>query len=176
MLWLMAPNVCKLFGQAVSVRRIIELTFTVGEARTWVSTRRLSPPTKYNELMRSIKVPREFTRRVRNLDLSVIKAQEFRNIAIIFFPVIIKCIEPQAKERRVWLLMSYMIRACTIPNLEFDAISNHDLTATCENFYALYDQLFGEKNCSYLIHIIASHLKTFIRKYVDLLLQESNQP
>ena len=66
------------------VRRLIELTFTVGDTRTRVTTRRLSPPTKYNRLMRDIKVPREFSRRVRQLDLSIIKAQEFRNIVLFF--------------------------------------------------------------------------------------------
>ena len=141
------------------VKRVIELTFSVGETRTRVTTRRLSSPTKFNKVMSAIKVPREFSRRVRNLDLSVIKAQEYRNIALLFFPAVLECIETQAKERRLWLLLAYMIRACVIPNSEFRNIMQCDLRDTCDKFYALYEQLFGLRNCSYSVHIIASHLQ-----------------
>ena len=116
------------------IKRVIELTFTVGEKRTRITNRRLSPPTKYNKLMSAVKVPREFSRRVRNLDLSVIKAQEYRNITLFFFPIVVQCIEPSAKERRLWLLLSYMIRSCVIPNTEFSNISSQDLTAACDKF------------------------------------------
>ena len=141
------------------VKRVIELTFTVGETRTRVSSRRLSPPTKYNQLMKEIKVPREFSRRVRNLDLSIIKAQEYRNIITVFFPVVIQCIEPQAKERRLWLLLTYMIRACVLPNPEFANVCQNQLKEISEKFYSLYEQLFGSKNCSYTVHMIGSHLQ-----------------
>ena len=97
------------------VKRMIELTFNVGDSRTRITTRRLSSPTVYNSLMRGIKVPREFSRRVRQLDFGVLKAQEFRNIVIIFFPIINQCIQPNAKERRLWLLLTYMIRSSVIP-------------------------------------------------------------
>ena len=109
--------------------------------------------------MQTIQVPREFSRRVRNLDLSVIKAQEYRNIVICFFPVVVQCIETQAKERRLWLLLAFMIRSCVVPNSEFSSISPIDLKDICEKFYVLFEQLFGSKNCSYSVHIIASHLQ-----------------
>ena len=109
--------------------------------------------------MKDIKVPREFSRRIRNLDLSVIKAQEYRNILICFFPVVVQCIEPQARERRLWLLLSYMIRASVISNPEYAIICPPELTAVCDKFYALFEELFGDKNCSYSIHLIASHLQ-----------------
>ena len=139
------------------VKQLIELTFTVGKTRSRVSTRRLSTPSKYNSLMSTIQVPREFSRRVRNLDLSVIKAQEYRNIALIFFPVMIECIEKQAKERRAWLLLAYMIRSCVLPNAEFTSI-DMDIKDICDKFYALYEQLFGIRNCSYTVHVVATHL------------------
>ena len=140
------------------VRRVIELTFTVGETRSRVSTRRLSPPTKFNSLMRTVQVPREFSRRLRNLDLSVIKAQEYRNIIICLFPIVIECIESQAKERRLWLLLAYMIRACIVPNIEYANIDQNDVKEICDKFYALYEQIFGIRNCSYSVHIVSTHL------------------
>lgn len=66
------------------IKRMIELTFKVGENRTRVTTRRLSQPSTYNKQMKSVKVPREFSRRIRNLDLSIIKAQEYRNMLLFF--------------------------------------------------------------------------------------------
>ena len=140
------------------VKRVIELTFTVGETRTRVTTRRLSSPTKYNQQMKTIKVPREFSRRLRNLDLSVIKAQEYRNIILVLFPVVIECIETQAKERRLWLLLAFMVRACVLPNQEYSQIPQNELKDVSEKFYALYEALFGIKNCSYTVHVVARHL------------------
>ena len=99
------------------VKRMVELTFSVGDTRTRVTKRRLSSPSVFNSLMRGIKVPREFSRRVRQLDFGVLKAQEFRNLSLFFFPIIIQCINQTAKERRLWLLLTYMIRSCIIPDL-----------------------------------------------------------
>ena len=64
---------------------MIELTFNVGETRKRITNRELSSSEKYNSLMSSIRVPREFSRRIRKLDFAVFKAQEFRNV-ILFFP------------------------------------------------------------------------------------------
>ena len=52
-----------------------------------------------------------------------------------------------------------MIRACVLSNAEYNNLSQPDLAAICNKFYVLYEQLFGEKNCSYSVHIIASHLQ-----------------
>lgn len=67
------------------VKRLLELTFTVGEKRSRVTTRPLSPPLQFNEAMKTIKVFKECSRRARKLDLSVLKAQELRNILLFFF-------------------------------------------------------------------------------------------
>lgn len=68
-----------------AVKRMLVLTFQLGENRTRITTRKLTSPAVFNELMKYIKVPREFPRRIRQLDLAVIKAQELRNILIFFF-------------------------------------------------------------------------------------------
>lgn len=80
---------------------MLELTFLVGENRTRTTTRRRSSPTLFNNLMKFVKVVREFSRRARELDFAVLKAQEMRNIILFFFPVVIQCIEADAKERRL---------------------------------------------------------------------------
>ena len=138
--------------------RLLELTFLVGENRTRSTTRRLTHPSIYNELMLGIKVIREFSRRSRQLDLSVLKAQEFRNIILFLFPVVIQCIEPEAKERRVWLLLAFMLRACIVPELEYEKITTNEIMYASNQFYCLFEKLFSAKNCTYSVHIIGSHL------------------
>lgn len=137
---------------------MLELTFSVGENRTRLTTRRLTPPSVFNDLIKDVKVFREFSRRVRELDFGVLKAQEMRNIILFLFPIVIQCIESNAKERRLWFLLAFMMRSCVIPECEFCDITKEDITRVCEQFYILFQDLFGTKNCTYSIHMIASHL------------------
>lgn len=139
-------------------KRLIELTFAVGDNRKRITKRKLSSPVTLNKLLRGVKLPRECSRRIRELDFSVLKGQEFRNFTLFLFPLIIECIEENAKERKLWLQFSYMIRSCILPNKEFKQIDLDFVEQTCENFYVLYEKLFGSYNCSYNTHIVSSHL------------------
>ena len=67
------------------VKRLIELTFNIGESRKRVTKRKLSDANLFNSLMSSVQVAREFSRRCRQLNFGVFKAQEFRNIILFFF-------------------------------------------------------------------------------------------
>lgn len=139
-------------------KRLICLTFSVGENRQRVTTRKLSNPALFNALMQKIKVVREFSRRVRDLDFSVLKGQEFRNIILFFFPLVIKCIQEKEPEIKLWLLYVYMIRSCIVPEKEFKNIDLEKVENACEQFYKLYEKLFGQCNCSYNTHIVCCHL------------------
>lgn len=140
-------------------RKMLELTFSIGESRTRITTRKLSNPIDFNKLMQNIKVPHETSRRIRELDFAVMKGQEFRNIAIFFFPIIIDCINKPANERKLWLQFAYIMRACIIPTEEFRIIDDCIIiTQTANEFYKLYEELFGAKNCTYNTHIIGAHI------------------
>lgn len=139
--------------------RLIELTFKVGEIRQKNSNRKLSDPALFNEAIRNIQVVREFGRRCRNLDVSTIKAQEYRNIIIFFFIIVVNCIEStHPKEKMIWLYLAYMTRACIVPNEEFENIANTDVKNACEKFYSLFEKCFGKNNCTYSVHVVPSHL------------------
>lgn len=139
-------------------KRMVELCFNVGENRKRETKRKLSSPALFNKLMINIKVTRECSRRVRDLDFALYKGQEYRNLILFFFPVIIDCIENEAKERKLWLQFSFMIRACTIPNNEFKQIDLNWIENTAKEFYVLYEKLFGAQNCTYYTHIVCCHL------------------
>ena len=68
------------------VKRMVVLTFKVGENRDRITNRKLSDPKTFDILIVLIQVPREFGRRYRSLDFGVMKASELRNI-ILFFPI-----------------------------------------------------------------------------------------
>lgn len=67
------------------IKRLVELTFKVGESRPRITKRKLTPASSFNKLISKVKVTKEFPRRIRQLDFAVYKALEFRNLAI-FFP------------------------------------------------------------------------------------------
>ena len=141
------------------VRRMLVLTFKVGETRERITKRKLTPPKLFNDLIKLIQVVREFSRRCRNLDLSVMKAAELRNILIFFFPIILECIEDEyPKEKKLWLHLVFMIRACVISNDEFRNVDVNDVNSACKKFYKLFEETYGQKKCSYSIHVVPSHL------------------
>ena len=142
-----------------TVRRITELTFKVGENRQRVTKRKLCDPKEFNKKMRNIKVPKRFSRRCRNLDFSVLKAAEFRNIILFFFILVIECIgDDYNTEQNVWLDLAYAIRACVISEKEYSKIDKKVIIASCANFYKKYEKIYGPKNCTFSIHTVGSHL------------------
>lgn len=66
-------------------KKLVILTFNVGPKRPRITTRKLSSPNVFNQLMRKIKVLKEFSRRARCLDVAVFKGQEYRNLSIFFY-------------------------------------------------------------------------------------------
>ena len=141
------------------IKRQVEMTFKVAEKRDRVTKRKLSKPEVFNEKIKDIQATREFGRRCRSLDFSIMKAAEFRNLLLFFFPIIIDCIEDDfPKEKQIWLHLVFMIRACVIPNDEFRIVNDDDVQSACKKFYILYEKAFGPTNCTYSIHVVGSHL------------------
>ena len=141
------------------VKRLVSLTFKVGEVRERVTIRKLTPPEQYNVKIKSVQLPRESSRRCRNLDYGVLKASEFRNILIFFFPIVLECIGEEFKsEQELWLHFVFQVRACILPNDEFKIVNSSHVQSAGKKFYIMYEQLYGVTNCTYSIHVGASHL------------------
>ena len=141
------------------IKKMTELTFdVVQKKRSRNSKRKLSSTKDFNKLMSVIKVPREFPRRARNLDFAVFKGQEFRNLAIFYFPLVVETIEINAKERNLWLYQAFMVRAAVIPSVEFQPINLKDIEDICDKFYELFEELMGISNCTYNLHVFCAHL------------------
>lgn len=140
------------------VKRLLELCFSVGESRQRITKRPLSSPELFNELMKYIKVPREFPRRARKLDLAVLKAHELRNIIIFYFLLITQCLGKNEKEINVWEMLAFMVRACILPHEEYENVNVNEIKYCQKHFYQCFEQLYGEKNCTYSVHVASSHL------------------
>lgn len=141
------------------VKRMALLTFNTGEKRERTMKRKLSEPSQYNVQISSIQVPRECSRRLRNLDLGVMKAQEYRNIILMLYPLVLNCIPNEfQKEKKVWLQLTFVLRACTLPQKEFIKISLQIIEDTAKSFYKNYESVYGQQNCSYSVHVISCHI------------------
>ena len=149
------------------VKRTVSLTFSVGESRPRITKRKLSDPSQFNALMLKIKMPKESSRRARELDFAVLKGAEFRNISIFFFPLVIECIEEGEEERELWLCLAYMVRACIVPTEEFRYVNLNVVEMCSKKVYQLYEKLFGAVNCTYNTHTVFSHI-TEIRAHGPL--------
>ena len=141
------------------VKRLLEQCFSIGETRSRVLKSPLASPNNFNELMKKIKVVREFSRRARHLDLSVMKAQELRNILLFFYPLVIECLESD-HEKKLWEMLAFMVRACIIPDIEFQNVNINHVKYCQRNVYVLWEQIFGPRNCTYSLHVFCSHLLT----------------
>ena len=141
-------------------KRLLELSFAVGEIRKRITKRKLSSTKLFNDRMRLQKVTSECSRRGRNMDFKVMKREEFHNLTLFFFPHIIYSIEPsQGKtERKLWLMYVFQIRAFVLPEEEFANVKNDNIEYCCDQFCVIFEQLFGTSNSSYNIHMM-SHLR-----------------
>ena len=140
------------------VKRLIEITFGLGESRPKATKRTIASVETFNELILKVKMFKECSRRARKLDISVMKAQEMRNILILFFPIVTKCVDHSEKEVKLWEMLAFMIRACILPEHEYANVNVNQIKYCQKNFYPLYQQIFGERNCTYSIHVVISHL------------------
>lgn len=140
------------------VKRLLELTFSVGESRQRNTKRPLSSPNQFNELMKKVKTFKEFNRRARKLDLAVMKAQELRNCILFYFTIVTECLNGDEKEIKLWEMLAFMIRSCILPENEFTAVNVNQIKYCQKQFYLMYQNLFGPVNCTYSVHVVSSHL------------------
>ena len=130
-------------------KRVTELTFNVGQNRVRNTKRKRSDPKLFNILIRCVLVPFEFPRRIRNLDFGVFKAAEFRNIVIFFFTIVVECIEVKyVKERKLWLQLAFVVRACVLSNEEFNVIKKDTIKGLAKDCYKNYEKVYGPQNCT----------------------------
>ena len=62
------------------------------------------------------------------------------------------------KEVKLWEMLSFMVRACILPEIEYSNVNPNNINYCQNNVYILYNQLYGAENCTYSVHVSCSHL------------------
>lgn len=115
------------------------------------------PMQPLNVLIATTKVPKEFSRRTRDLDVRTLKAEELRNVTCFLFPAVTAQFPlPSHKaEHELWILLAYLVRACIFPDEV--PVPRQELEEAHGRFYRLFEDHYGPHNLIYCVHLF-SHL------------------
>ena len=119
----------------------------------------------FNAMMRDMRALSDFSRRPRDLDVAVWKAEEYRNLVLAYWPVVMRTAPRECL--KVWLLTVYVVRGASLSDNLYNQLNTEEFeNVTMEDWYKLYERTFGVKACSYNPHVF-SHLNV-IRKIAPL--------
>ena len=145
------------------VKKIFDLSFHLKRKDRRATRLRLNERT-LNNLVRQIKVVREFSRRTRTIDFSKYKAEEWRNLVYVYGPAIYRIV-PRAPEfqgvYKIWMLTIFLVRVYNSPPYIFDTFSPGALSDYTQMWYKSYEKEFGAAACSYNTHQFGAHLHLF---------------
>jgi hypothetical protein len=89
-------------------------------------------------ILKATRVPSEFSRRTRELDFPNLKAEEYRNIIIFYFPAVLSLLRTARKERIFFAQFVYFVRALILPENEF-TFQPEQITCLKETLYQAYE-------------------------------------
>ena len=138
------------------VKKMTRLSFKCGQERPKTNFHDFNDVKVLDQKLEELKLPTEFPRRTRGIDIGNWKSQEFRNMILALFPTVIKAIlSPACK--KVWYLMVYISRALHLPK---HLMIQTALTDTLlHDWYRKYEAAFSEHNCTYNTHIMTHVLE-----------------
>lgn len=142
-------------------QRLIQLTFVAGDKRRTLHDHRRHSTKYVDEELPRVRVPSEFSRRTRKLDLGSFKAEEYRNIVLFFFPIMVASLEDSRCEMKLWAYLSYIVRAYCLPDVEFEYVSKRDLQHYVTRFHELLQNKYGVSEMIYNMHIF--HHLNYVR-------------
>ena len=108
-----------------------------------------------NSILLKTKSLTRFSRRTRPLDPANYKAEEYRNLALVYWPAVMRWLPRESVE--VWLLTVYLFRATCLDNDMYSKMDTERLQAAVRQWYRSFESAFGVRNCSYNVHVF-SHL------------------
>jgi hypothetical protein len=132
--------------------RFLELVTDAGSTRSSACKEETVRATAISASLRKVRLPREFQRRTRDINLHTAKASELRNMAMILFPCIGKLMRIDSHLRCLWYLYAFICRALILPDDEFANVDKPALRASMRTFYAGYEKEFGLHHCTFNLH------------------------
>jgi hypothetical protein len=106
------------------------------------------------ELLLTIRVPSEFTRRTLELHVKHLKASQWLHLGLNLHPFINEKLKGLMVQD-VWILLTFLFRGYMLNDEEYDrALANNDFEQLHEVFLELYIEEFGSANIVYNLHAI----------------------
>ena len=109
----------------------------------------------FNQECIYVRGPSDFSRRVRAMDYANFKAQEWRNLFIAYFPVMLRCLRSSKAMLEVMHVLVYIVRAHMEDDEHFKEVHPQSLRLVdlSKYFAGLYQRTFGRDNCTYNAHV-----------------------
>ena len=122
--------------------------------QTSVATVRIKPY-EVDKMLCALKVPTEFSRKTRHLRDGM-KAEEYRNLSLFFYPVLVARIETKGI-RTIWLRFCYLMRLYCASEVEFlQTDSRHRIEIAqdlIKGIFHHYGSVVGTYNLHGLLHL-----------------------
>ena len=135
-------------------RAMFELLFAVGDTRpTNLNDAPLQKTKKLDDAMAHVKVPTEFPRRPRAVDFKNWKASEWRNLVLVYFPIVGDILKPGIR-RSLWLKFIYLCRAYSLDDDYFESLDVTLLKSLAQSWYQEFFAAFGPLNMRYNVHLM----------------------
>ena len=134
-------------------RALFELLFKVGESRPTNQHEPLLSTRRLDEVLIKIRVPYEMPRRPRAMDFKNWKGSEWRNLIVVYFPVVAELL-PRGHQRNIWLEFCFLCRAYNLPDEYFSALDKDELKSIALALYKRYQEAFGPLNMRYNVHLL----------------------
>ncbi len=107
--------------------------------------------TKLNQILRKQKALSHFSRRTRDLDCTVYKAEEYRNLLLCYWPAVVETAPREAV--KVWLLTVYVVRAAALPDEMYENLKDDLTSDLLPRWYIAYEKAFTAENCTHYTHV-----------------------
>ena len=146
--------------------KLVQLCFALGSTRpkTDKKYRRL-PADSLNKEIAKVRLPTEISRRSRGIEVGCYKAEEYRNLCLILFPLLIKHCEGRSDFVKLWTYLAFLTRAYVLPDDEYSHVSKGDLRVFRHRFLQRMQGTFGRR---------VMHYNTHIMLHLDTIRQEGN--
>ena len=136
-----------------NVKRALNLTFESVKGKKKLA--------KFSEAYENVRLPREFPRKTRTINLADFKANEYRTLATVVFPLFFTLFDDDDDDirrlRTYWLLTGYTLRAFMVPEEEYRELDKSNLQNLMKRWQRSHEDCFGLENCVYNVHLWGAH-------------------
>ncbi len=114
-----------------------------------------------NSALQELSLPSEMKRGLRSVQQAKYKASEWKNVALVAFPVVVRVLVNYGHraEAKLWLKYIFYIRVLLMGTGDYDAIrQGMDFDELRVDLYKSYERIYGIGNCTSNVHQLFAHM------------------